>query len=167
MNIQSLKLVVDLNQNGSYSLLELWGAAKFVYYLPGNLIVEALGHIPYLAPLLNIHASQATGYGSLNGLLSVTLTLIFWILVVFGTLTLCSPTVDEIDDTSENNASPTQNQQYTPEQNQTPSVASHAAVPASPRTHMHLPVSRKLYAAPGTTPKRHPWHRSGMKPIIH
>src|SRR5690606_41914550 len=49
MNIESLKMVVDINRDGSYSLWELWEAVTFVYRLPGNLMVEGLGNIPYVA----------------------------------------------------------------------------------------------------------------------
>ncbi|WP_353147949.1 hypothetical protein [Pollutimonas bauzanensis] len=169
MNIQSLKLVVDFNRDGSYSPAELWAAVKFFYYLPGNLIVEGLGNIPYVSSAFHIHASQAAGYGSLNGLLSVTLTLIFWILVVFGILTLCSPTVDEVDDATdaETGLGLGQNRQYIPELHKAAEAPSDHATSTSARTRVHMPVSRAVYAFPGKKPKRHPRHRPDMKPVTH
>lgn len=164
MNIQSLKLVVDFNRDGSYSPSELWEAVKFFYYLPGNLIVEGLGNIPYVSSALHIHASQATGYASLNGLLSVTLTLIFWILVVFGILTLCSPTIDEVDGPTDTETGTGQNRQHTPELHKSAEAPSDHVASTSGRTRMHMPVSRAVYAFPGKKPKRHPRHRSDMKP---
>src|SRR3546814_11498243 len=74
---------------------ELWESVKFVYRMPGNLAVEGLGHVPYLSSFLGIKASEATGYGSLDGLLSVTLSLLFWMVLLFSALTLSSPSADE------------------------------------------------------------------------
>lgn len=160
MNIQSLHFSLDINRDGSYSLWEYWEAIKFLYRLPGNLIVEGLGHVPYLAPLLHIQASQDAGYGSLDGLLSVTLSLLFWIIVVFGILTLASPVSDETDDTSVDSLAPS---------SQVPTVAIAAddssdlaamqPVQAPGHFHTHRPVSRSSYSIPGKQPKRRHWHR--------
>lgn len=95
MNIESLKLVIDLNGDGSYSLLEISELLRTLYRLPGNLMVEGLGHIPYVSSLLGIEASRATGYGSFNGLLSISLSLLFWVAAVFAVLTLSSPDSQE------------------------------------------------------------------------
>src|SRR5690554_1555376 len=103
MKIQALDLVVDLNRDGTYSGWELWEAIKFLYRLPGNLLTEALGHIPYVSSALGIQASEASGYASLNGLFAVTLSLIFWVLVVFAMLTLASPEKDDVAETADAN----------------------------------------------------------------
>jgi hypothetical protein len=165
MKIQALDLVVDLNHDGTYSGWELWEAVKFLYRLPGNLITEALGHIPYVSSTLDIKASEATGYGSLNGLLAVTLSLIFWVLVVFALLTLASP--DKDDDLDTGNARPDAMRTAMipgaegPPAAQ-PDIPAHEHATASgdatagPRSH--LPVSRPVYAAPGTRPKRRRLH---------
>ncbi|NYT76512.1 hypothetical protein H0A71_05870 [Alcaligenaceae bacterium] len=95
MSIQSLNLVIDLNGDGSYSLLEISEFLRTLYRLPGNVMVEGLGHIPYLSSFLGIEASKATGYGSFDGLLSISLSLIFWVAVVYAALTLSSPDVEQ------------------------------------------------------------------------
>lgn len=95
MNIQSLKLVIDLNGDGSYSLLEISELLRTLYRLPGNVMVEGLGHTPYLSTFLNIEASKATGYGSFDGLLSISLSLMFWVAVVYAALTLSSPDAEQ------------------------------------------------------------------------
>lgn len=158
MNIQSLHLVIDINNDGRYSAWELWEAIKFVYRLPGNLLVEAIGQIPPLSSALHIQASAATGYASLNGLLSVTLTLIFWVIVVFGLLTLASPEADQDKDydTGSDQFHDDRSIAYgvAHAENETPSP--HAARIAAKRRHH--PVSRAVYAASGRKPKRHPWH---------
>ena len=165
MKIQALDLVVDLNHDGRYSGWELWEAIKFLYRHPGNLITEALGHIPYVSSTLGIHASEATGYDSLDGLLAVTLSLIFWVLVVFGLLTLASPDKDEDIDTANATTSAVppvstgldDDQAVVREGSPTPGHAvAIDGVPAGPRGH--LPVSRPLYAAPGKRPKRRRSH---------
>lgn len=91
MNIKSLDLVVDLNADGRYSFWEIWELLRDLYRLPGNLLIEGLGHIPYVSDILGIHASAATGYASLNGLLAVTLSLLFWIVLVLGLMAWASP----------------------------------------------------------------------------
>jgi len=168
MNIQSLNLVLDINRDGAYSLWEIWEAVKWVYRLPGNLLVEGLGHTPYLSTLLNIHASEATGYRSLNGTLSVTLSLMLWVFAIFSLLTLLSPTVDETDDMSD--AATTRlgashaavhtsvSEQQAPKHGHDGAAAVHA------RTH--LPVSRANYAAPGKKPKRHRRHQRLVNYLI-
>lgn len=98
MNIESLKLIVDINHDGHYSLWEVWEAAKSLYRMPGNLMVEGLGHVPYVSDILGIHASAGTGYDSFNGLLAITLSLLFWIAVLFAILTLSSPEDDSTDE---------------------------------------------------------------------
>ncbi|OXR50510.1 MULTISPECIES: hypothetical protein [unclassified Pusillimonas] len=94
MNIKSLNLVVDINADGRYSFWEIWELIRDLYRLPGNLLVEGLGHIPYVSNALGIHASEAMGYGSLNGLLAVTLSLLFWIALILGLMAWASPDAD-------------------------------------------------------------------------
>ncbi len=158
MNIQSLNLIVDLNNDGRYSVWELWEAIKFVYRLPGNLLVEGMGHVPPVASLFRIEATPVNGYDSLDGLLSVTLSLIFWVIVVFGILTLLSPSADIDDETLDASPANAQNGYQSGSAGST-AMASNAsdAVQAIPKRHHH-PVSRPVYAAPGRKPKRHPWH---------
>jgi hypothetical protein len=163
MKIESLHLVVDLNHDGAYSMWELWESVKFVYRLPGNLLVEGLGHIPY-ASSLGIKASEATGYGSLNGLLAVTLSLLFWILVLFSILTLSSPSTDEADENDQKDSGMRAGSH--------PGLASAddaGARPTSARTdgdawvsstvRGHLPVSRPTYSAPGSLKHKKPRRR--------
>src|SRR3546814_19184028 len=95
MKIESLNIVVDLNHDGAYRMWELWESVKFVYRMPGNLSVEGLGHVPYLSSFLGIKASEATGYGSLDGLMSVPLSLLFWMVLLFSALTLSSTSADD------------------------------------------------------------------------
>ncbi len=162
MDIHSLNLIVDTNHDGSYSLGEIWESVKFIYRLPGNLVVEGLGHIPYVSTLLHIHAAPETGYGSFNGLISTALTLIFWVVVVFSVLTLCSPDGDQPEDPA---GDAMQNRQYGPGAEMTAGAgagggAALESVPAaahSSRSHAHLPVSRTVYAARGKKPKRRQW----------
>lgn len=97
MNIKSLDLVVDLNADGRYSFWEIWELLRDLYRLPGNLLVEGLGHIPYVSDVLGIRASEAVGYASLNGLLAVTLSLLFWIALVLGLMAWASPDADPDD----------------------------------------------------------------------
>lgn len=161
MNIQSLNLIVDLNNDGRYSVWELWEAIKFVYRLPGNLLVEGMGHVPPVASLFRIEATPVNGYDSLDGLLSVTLSLIFWVIVVFGILTLLSPSVDSGDETLDVDPDNAHNSYRSYSAGST-AMAGNArvandAVQATAKRHHH-PVSRPTYAAPGRKPKRHPWH---------
>lgn len=163
MKIESLHLVVDINHDGAYSLWEIWESVKFVYRLPGNLLVEGLGHIPYLSSFLGIRASEATGYGSLDGLLSVTLSLLFWIVVLFSVLTVSSPSTDEIDDTPEG----TDGSHAVRPPGLLPSASrvSASAVESDDGTWVsstvrsHLPVSRPAYSAPGSGKHKKPRRR--------
>ncbi|MGB6104252.1 MAG: hypothetical protein WBF88_10460 [Pusillimonas sp.] len=161
MNVKSFEWVIDLNHDGVYSTWEFWEAVKWVYRLPGNLLLEGLGHTPYLSSALGIRASEATGYGSLNGGLATSLSLLLWVIVIFGILTLLSPTADE-DDTNTAldpaqaligmNAPPFARQIQGPAKEQDGSPAVHHG-------HAHLPVSRASYAVPGKKPVRHKRHR--------
>ena len=156
MNIQSLNLIVDINNDNRYSLWEIWETIKFVYRLPGNLLVEGMGHIPPLASLFNIDASPANGYGSLDGLLSVTLTLIFWVILVFGILTLASPRSD--DPNEDLMAGPTIRQDENIVHGRVPTAGAPESTAHIRAKRPHHPVSRPVYAAHGKKPKRHPWH---------
>jgi hypothetical protein len=79
MNIQALHFVLDLDSDGSVAGWEAVEALKWAFSLPGRLMVEGLGHIPFIADTFDIHASPATGYGSFHGLLATALTLLFWV----------------------------------------------------------------------------------------
>ncbi|NYT85430.1 hypothetical protein [Pollutimonas harenae] len=155
MNIQSFVWTIDLNGNGAYSAWELWEAAKWVYRIPGNLLLEGLGHVPYLSSLLHIHASEATGYASLNGGMASLLSLVIWVAAIFSVLTLSSPTVYEDDSTLDSGQSligmsTAANRQIAGPQKDQDFSADH---------HAHRPVSRANYAIPGTKPIRHKRHR--------
>ncbi len=146
MNIQSLHLVADINGDGSYSLWEIWEIVRFIYRLPGNLLVEGLGHLPYVSTLLGIHASPAAGYSSLGGMLSVTLSLLFWVAILFTVLNLTSPTVQD----------PEESAPRTPEAD--PATLGHHGPDSGTHTgRPHLPVSRPTYAASGI--RQHKRHR--------
>ena len=150
MNIASLNVIVDINKDGSYSVWEVWETAKVVYRLPGNLIIEALGNTPHVSSLLNIQASQDTGYASLNGSLAVTLSLLFWVVAISSILTLASPS-DEYDDIPEAREIENSNVAKMP-------------MNSSPHARAHLPVSRVNYPAPGKRQKRrrHTSHASRL-----
>lgn len=153
MSIQSFNLILDINGDGSYSAWELWEAIRFVYKLPGNLVVEILGHIPFVSPLLGIRASEATGYGSLNGMLATSLSLLFWVVIVVTALNLASPTVeDDNNNETRGNIAPPFPSGPLPATRQTEAEAARS----------HRPVSRPAHTVPGAhaRPRRHR-HLSG------
>jgi hypothetical protein len=168
MNIHSLMFTLDANHDGHYSLWEFWDVCRAIYWLPGNLVVEGLGHIPWLASMLNIHASQATGYGSLNGTLAVVLSLAFWVSVLFTVLTVASPTdTQALDDLAGANVHDTAFPGGSSGLGPQGGIATHqhvllagnrkglsAKAAAVSHTRMHPPVSRSYYALPGKTPAR-------------
>ncbi|WP_397474261.1 hypothetical protein [Pusillimonas sp.] len=82
MWIESFNLVLDANNDGAISPAEAWHVFKWLYQLPGNLVIELLGNIPPVAHLLHISASADTGYGSLGGGLATVLSLLIWLLVL-------------------------------------------------------------------------------------
>src|SRR5690606_36317445 len=139
MNIQSFAWAIDLNGDGVYSMWENWEAAKWVFRLPGNLLLEGLGHIPYLSSLLGIHASEASGYGSLNGGLASSLSLLIWVVAIASILNLSSRTVVEPD--TEEPSRQALIGMGTPATRQITGPQQHA--PLEPR--VHLPVSRANY----------------------
>ena len=79
MHFQSLQWVIDLNADGHISMWELWETLRWVFRMPGSLGVELIGQYPALAQILGIHASAATGYASLSGLLAKVLSFLFWL----------------------------------------------------------------------------------------
>ena len=175
MALQSLQYTLDTNLDGSLSAWEIWEAAKFLYRLPGNLAVEGMGNIPMLADALRIQASPATGYESLGGTLSLAISLVAWVALLFWLLTVTSPSVPA-QTPAEENASPNANHEHTSAtqamatrqeaqrdfaqkghhgQGKPPLAESTAT--SHRRQRPHLPVSRRYYAAPGTraTHRRH------------
>ena len=82
MWIESFNLVLDTNHDGAVSLAEAWHIFGWLYQLPGNLVIEALASIPPIADLLQLRASAATGYGSLNGGLATVISLLIWLLLL-------------------------------------------------------------------------------------
>ena len=168
MKIQSLMFTVDTNHDGTYNMRELWEVGKAIYRLPGNLLVEGLGNLPYAAQFLNIQASASNGYASLNGTLAVAVSLIFWVSLVFTVLTIASPTDPNALPDAAANLSPQNSKQHTLHNQHVHAALlhQHAAAPRRglagkaatvSRDRMHLPVSRSYYAAPGRKPvrKRH------------
>lgn len=91
MAVQALNFNIDLNNDGVYSLWELWHVVKDLYHAPGNLVIEGLGHIPFIAEPLGIRASEAAGYASLDSILAVLLSLMFWTALLFTALSRLSP----------------------------------------------------------------------------
>ena len=115
MAVQTLNFTVDLNNDGAYSLWELWQVTKELYRVPGNLAVEGLGHIPFIAQWLDIRASEATGYASLNGTLAVLISLLFWTALLFAAPSYLSPDASpEADSRYENNDSNASEPQQAP-----------------------------------------------------
>src|SRR5690606_14123696 len=92
--------------------------------------------------LLNIRASEATGYHSLNGSLSVSLSLLLWVVLIVSLLSWFSPTVEEPDDAPDRARAPV-------------GAAGVHPAHAGMQPRVHLPVSRANYAAPGKKTKRH------------
>src|SRR3546814_11313638 len=112
--------------------------------MPGNLAVEGLGHVPYLSSFLGIKASEATGYGSLDGLLSVTLYLLFWMVLLFSALTLSSPSADDesTDQTDVRRGVPPDGTFPVTTQPSEIPLASHPPTWMSSPHHLTLPVNR-------------------------
>lgn len=166
MNIQSLALRIDANNDGVYNMWELWDVAKAIYRLPGNLVVEGLGNLPLVANFLNINASVNSGYSSLNGTLAVAISLVFWVAILFTVLTVTSPSAPlEEDGNTLTNAGQAPSSQHALHNHHVhaASLHQHAAAPRRglaakaatvPRDRAHLPVSRTYYAAPGKKPIR-------------
>ena len=156
MNIQSLHFMIDLNRDGSYSMWELWEAAKFIYRLPGNLAVEGLGQIPYLSDALNIHASATTGYDSLNGLLATGVSLLVWIAAFFALLTLASPVEEPYSAVTQDttNVRPLRSDEVQKPRDMGTGIMPQRPAVSTVQARVHLPVSRPAYSAPGLGPRR-------------
>lgn len=91
MQFQTFQWVMDINADGHVSLWEIWETIRWIFRIPGSLAVEFLGQFPSIAKLLNLQTTAATGYASLTGLLAKTLSLLFWLPLFVGLLTLSSP----------------------------------------------------------------------------
>ena len=153
MSVRSFIWAIDLNGDGSYSPLELWEAAKWLFRLPGNLLIEGMGNIPFVSPVLHIRASEAAGYTSLNGGLSSSLSLLVWAAILVGILCWASPS-DEDNNTASKRPLLGTNMTTT---RQLPGPGTSSDTAES--HHAHLPVSRSSYAMPGLKPVRHKRHR--------
>ncbi|MDY0309825.1 MAG: hypothetical protein RBR29_08555 [Castellaniella sp.] len=79
MNIQALHFVLDIDGNGSVAGWEIIEALKWAFSLPGRLMIEGLGNIPFVADAFHIQASAATGYASFHSLPATVLNLTFWV----------------------------------------------------------------------------------------
>ncbi|WP_322994503.1 hypothetical protein [Castellaniella sp.] len=84
MNIQALHFVLDIDGNNTIAGWEALNALKWGFALPGRLLTEALGNIPWIADTVGIQASAATGYASFHGLLTTGSSLVFWVLILYG-----------------------------------------------------------------------------------
>src|SRR3546814_10734622 len=84
MKIESFHWIIDANHDGSISLAEIWHTLQWLYQIPGNLVIDALGHIPVTAELFHIHASDQAGYYILNNCFSAAFSLFFWLFVLFS-----------------------------------------------------------------------------------
>lgn len=82
MKIESFSWVADANQNGQFGLAAVWHVLQWIYITPGNLLLEALGHVPVTANLFHIQASAQTGYYSLNSWFAALFSLLFWLCVL-------------------------------------------------------------------------------------
>ncbi|HRK84386.1 hypothetical protein [Alcaligenes sp. Lyrl_28] len=76
--MQTFQWIIDANGDGLYSLKEILQTLRWAFRIPGSLVVETLGSVPYLSDVLRIQASEATGYASLRGGLVNILSLFFW-----------------------------------------------------------------------------------------
>lgn len=84
MKIEALNFYIDMNGDGRYNGWEVWETVKWVYRLPGNLLIEGVGNVPLLANLLGVQASETTGYASFNNWMVVGFSLLFWLaLLIF------------------------------------------------------------------------------------
>ena len=79
MNIHALQFALDIDRDGAIAGWEIVETLKWVFSLPGRLMVEGLGNIPIVADTFGIQASAATGYASFHSLLATVLTLLFWV----------------------------------------------------------------------------------------
>ena len=86
MHIQTFQWVIDANGDGSISLSDIIETLRWIYRIPGSLVVEALGNTPVVSDMLRIQASQETGYASLNGGLASILSLLFWAVLILWLL---------------------------------------------------------------------------------
>jgi len=92
MEFQTFNWVMDIDGNGTLSLWEIWETIRWVFRVPGSLIVEFIGQFPALAHLLGISASPETGYASLDSLYSKVISIFVWLPLLFWVLGLGSKT---------------------------------------------------------------------------
>jgi len=90
MQFQTFQWVMDIDGNGTLSLWEIWETVRWVFRIPGSLVVELIGQFPALAQILNISASPETGYASLDGLYAKVISFCFWLPLLFWVLGLGS-----------------------------------------------------------------------------
>ncbi len=90
MHFQTFQWAVDLNADGSVSLWEVWETLRWIFRIPGSLVVEFMGQFPALAQALGLKASAATGYASLDGLIAKVISLFFWLPLLVWALGLGS-----------------------------------------------------------------------------
>lgn len=90
MQFQTFQWVMDINADGHLSSWELWETIRWIFRMPGSLVIELLGQFPLIAKPLGIAASAATGYGSLDGLLAKLFSFLFWVPLLIALLSLSS-----------------------------------------------------------------------------
>lgn len=76
MHIQTFQWLQQIIETPSS--FSFWQMLRWLYRLPGSLVIEALGQVTPLAQWLHIQASAATGYASLDGRIIHVLSLFFW-----------------------------------------------------------------------------------------
>src|SRR5690606_37013101 len=143
MNIQSFVWTIDLNGDGSYSSWEILETVRWVFGIPGNLVLEGRGNILDVSSLLHIQAADATGSSSLNGGVSSSLSLVLWAAALAYVLPLASPTIIRRDKSSEPMRIGS-NIVSTARRLEAPGRTSQVSSPQ----HAHLPVSRSSYSMP-------------------
>src|SRR3546814_3367923 len=88
----------------------------------------------------------------MDGLLSVTLSLLFWMVLLFSALTLSSPSADDesTDQTDVRRGVPPDGALPVTTHATAIPIDSHHQAWVSSANHGHLPVSRATYSAPGS-----------------
>ncbi|MCC2595037.1 hypothetical protein LKR43_01650 [Pusillimonas sp. MFBS29] len=151
MNVHSFIWATDLNGDGAYSPWEIVEAVKWAFRLPGNLLLEGLGNVPYVSSVLHIQASEATGYSSLNSGLAASLSLLIWAIAIFTVLSRSSSSDTAAERPPASKPALIGTNPATIRQIAGPDKTAGQTA----RRPVHLPVSRANYAMPGKAPLRH------------
>lgn len=90
MQFQTFQWVLDINADGHLSAWEVWETIRWIFRMPGSLMVELIDQSSFLSQFLNIKASASTGYASLDGLFAKVLSLFFWLPILMSLLSIGS-----------------------------------------------------------------------------